>query len=318
MNRVANALRAYAELTRVSNLPTVISNVLTGLALGAALGEPDAATVAGILCGAVSFYVGGMALNDALDARWDGRERPQRPIPSGRVPLVNAYAIAIFTLVAATGIASLYGAATGAFGFALLAAIVLYNALHKRTILAVILMGACRGLVYCLAAAAVAWPFVGALVGIPAIALSLYTILLTVIARSERFPPPAPPRRATALEQCSSSTIKRTDHNTAPLSARLLALLIPFTVLPIAAFHQPIDTPPAVIAGALLAAWLVYAAWLILRRPARTIPAVLSWLAGISLVDAYILTLLDRPGTALIAGVCFCVTVFSQRGVSGT
>ena len=83
---LATALR----LGRVSNLPTVWSNVLAGSALA------GAATGVSVFCAmlaASAFYVGGMYLNDAFDRDIDSRERPERPIPSGAISAKSVFAI---------------------------------------------------------------------------------------------------------------------------------------------------------------------------------------------------------------------------------
>ena len=73
----------YLRLGRVSNLPTVWTNVLAGVALSGARAPAGTAV---LLALALSlFYVGGMFLNDAFDREVDTRERPERPIPSGTV-----------------------------------------------------------------------------------------------------------------------------------------------------------------------------------------------------------------------------------------
>ena len=59
------SLSVWLRLGRVSNLPTVWSNVLTGLALVGAL-QPDASLLVLVLALSL-FYVGGMYLNDAFD-----------------------------------------------------------------------------------------------------------------------------------------------------------------------------------------------------------------------------------------------------------
>ena len=70
-------------LGRVSNLPTVWTNMLTGVVLAG--GTLDDAR-AWLLAAALSlFYIAGMYLNDAFDADIDAVERPERPIPAGRV-----------------------------------------------------------------------------------------------------------------------------------------------------------------------------------------------------------------------------------------
>ena len=73
--------RAYMLLARVSNLPTVWSNVLAGtMAAGAA--TIDAGSAVRVLLAASLFYTGGMFLNDAFDADLDARVRPERPLPA--------------------------------------------------------------------------------------------------------------------------------------------------------------------------------------------------------------------------------------------
>ena len=78
-------VKNYAELGRVSNLPTCITNVLVGCAVGAEAASLRPLTVAAVIGGIGLLYVGGMALNDVVDAKIDGKERPKRPIPSGRI-----------------------------------------------------------------------------------------------------------------------------------------------------------------------------------------------------------------------------------------
>src|SRR5687768_10756602 len=65
---IASTLRAYAELGRISNLPTTISNVLVGCAIGAASGGAWRWWIIPLLAVAIaSFYIAGMALNDLAD-----------------------------------------------------------------------------------------------------------------------------------------------------------------------------------------------------------------------------------------------------------
>ncbi|HLY88157.1 MAG TPA: UbiA family prenyltransferase, partial [Acetobacteraceae bacterium] len=76
-------LSVALKLGRVSNLPTVWSNVLTGMALAGAA-TADCRLL--ILVVSLSlFYIGGMFLNDAFDHGFDAKARPERPIPSGQV-----------------------------------------------------------------------------------------------------------------------------------------------------------------------------------------------------------------------------------------
>ena len=68
----------------MSNLPTVWTNTLAGVTLAGRRRRRRAAWL--LLALAFSLlYTGGMYLNDAFDRDIDARERPERPIPSGRV-----------------------------------------------------------------------------------------------------------------------------------------------------------------------------------------------------------------------------------------
>ena len=92
------SLGVALRLGRVSNLPTVWTNVAAGMALsGAGLAVE---ILAGVALAMSLFYVGGMYLNDAFDRDIDARERPERPIPSGLVPAATVFQIG-FALLAA-------------------------------------------------------------------------------------------------------------------------------------------------------------------------------------------------------------------------
>ena len=94
-------LRDWAELFRISNLPTTWSNVLVGVAFASAGGRLDLARVAVLGFGVSLFYAAGMALNDTVDADIDAQERPGRPVPSGRIPRRLAFTVALGALVLA-------------------------------------------------------------------------------------------------------------------------------------------------------------------------------------------------------------------------
>src|ERR1035441_4725165 len=78
----ASLRRAFVILGRVSNLPTVWSNCLAAWLLAG--GGPWLRFA--ILClGSTLLYTGGVFLNDAFDVDFDGKYRPERPIPSGQI-----------------------------------------------------------------------------------------------------------------------------------------------------------------------------------------------------------------------------------------
>ena len=171
--------RAYLLLARVSNLPTIWTNVLAGtIVSGVAFVWADV----GRLCLAISvLYTAGMFLNDAFDRAFDARDRPDRPIPAGDVSAREAFATGWILLAAGLLLVAAGGnPASFMWGTVLAAAIVLYNYSHKHNPLGPIVMGVCRGLVYCVAAASSA---VTPAVAAAATALMVYVAMLTWIAK---------------------------------------------------------------------------------------------------------------------------------------
>ena len=75
-------LRLFLVLGRVSNGPTVWSNCLAAWWLSGG-GPWKRFTWLGT--GVTLLYIAGMFLNDACDAAFDRRYRPERPIPAGRI-----------------------------------------------------------------------------------------------------------------------------------------------------------------------------------------------------------------------------------------
>ncbi|WSY19112.1 UbiA family prenyltransferase (plasmid) [Embleya sp. NBC_00896] len=83
--------RAFAELVRAPAALSVPGDVLVGAA--ASGGLPRGREVA-LPVASVCLYWAGMALNDYADRDLDAKERPERPIPSGRISPGEALATA--------------------------------------------------------------------------------------------------------------------------------------------------------------------------------------------------------------------------------
>ncbi len=175
--------RAYLLLARVSNLPTVWTNMLAGsLLAGVAL---NARTVL-IASAAMSLvYCAGMWMNDACDAGADARARADRPIPRGDVTRAEVWTGA--AVLAGLGLAMLWfsGARAGArpWSVVLLGAIAYYNIRHKADPLGPLAMGLCRGLLYIVAASAAA-AVVPAPAWFGAAAIVLYVLGLTLVGKT--------------------------------------------------------------------------------------------------------------------------------------
>jgi 4-hydroxybenzoate polyprenyltransferase len=143
-------VRAYLELVRLPNLFTAMADVLAGyLTVTAASAGPghlnfDGDSLAWLLVTTVCLYGGGVALNDYFDESVDRVERPERPLPSGRISRQAArrFALALFIL------AGLSAASVGPLSLALTLATalsaVVYDAIGKRTSFGPLNMGLCR------------------------------------------------------------------------------------------------------------------------------------------------------------------------------
>lgn len=143
-------MRAWLVLGRLSNLPTIWTNVLAGavVAGGAVDGRVAWAVVVASL-----LYTGGMVLNDLWDMDHDGVHRPTRPLVSGQVSPKAAAWVMLALMVVGMQIARWVEPAAQVWVVALTVAIVYYDIRHKRDPLAPMVMGVCRGLVYTVAAA---------------------------------------------------------------------------------------------------------------------------------------------------------------------
>ena len=182
-------LHRLLTLARVSNLPTVWSNCLAAWFISGA--EPSWRML-WLLGGASLLYAAGCTLNDAFDAKWDAQHRPERIIPSGALSRRSVWIIGLVEMAA--GLALIFAGGVSAWGapVALAAGILLYDAWHKQSPLSVIIMGACRWLLY-LTAAAAAGGMMKPVMILGAV-LWLYIIVLSLVARGEAKRDSKPPQ----------------------------------------------------------------------------------------------------------------------------
>jgi UbiA prenyltransferase family len=283
------------RLGRVSNLPTVWTNTLTGIVLAG--GALDSPMTLPLLVALSLFYVGGMYLNDAFDARIDAIERPERPIPAGAIsaPSVFAAGFAMLTLGVALLVWIGYGPAGGSgawpalAGLALGGAIVLYDWYHKDNPLSPALMGVCRVLVYLAAGLAFAVP-PPAILWLAALLLLCYLIGLTYVAKQENLG-----------------------------EARNLWPLLFLAAPVLYALASAAGGWSSAMLFILFALWVGVALWFLKRRRAGDVPrAVVSLIAGIALLDAVLIAAAGAPGIAWLAVGGFVLTLALQRLVPGT
>ncbi|MCU0842740.1 MAG: UbiA family prenyltransferase [Thiobacillaceae bacterium] len=177
------ALKAWLDLCRVSNLPTVWTNVLAAsvLASGAFPAGPFLLLALALSC----FYLAGMSLNDLCDLEHDRRHRPDRPLPSGRVSPRGALVLTLALFAAGLGLLALAPDPLGlAAGLLLILAIVAYDLRHKGNPLSVLIMAACRLLVFVVVALALTGQ-VPALVWLAGALQFAWVVLVSLTARYE-------------------------------------------------------------------------------------------------------------------------------------
>ena len=280
-------LRTALQLGRVSNLPTVWTNTLAGAVLAGAGGT--GVQFALMLLAFSLFYTGGMFLNDAFDARFDAVQRPERPIPSGEIGARAVFAWGYGMLAAGVALLTSFGVAPALAGLTLAVAITFYDWHHKQNLLGPVVMGLCRVLVYVGAGLCVTLALPERL-WIGAALMWCYLIGLTYVAKQEN--------------------LGRVE-NLWPLL--LLAAPVAWGAW-LAAAH-----PVAGIFWLLFTGWMLVALWFLRRRAKGDVPrAVVSLIAGISLLDALLIAAAGAPALAVLALAGFGVTLYFQRYIAGT
>lgn len=279
-------LRTLLVLGRVSNVPTVWSNCLAAWLLNG--GGPWSNFL--LLCLATTLlYIGGMFLNDSFDAEFDREFRKERPIPSGQIKVQTVWLIGSILLLSGWLLTWLLGTSVAIGALLLVTAIVVYDAVHKRTAFAPLLMALCRLLLYITTGLATLQPLSQSVLW-HGLALAAYVTGLSYFARSESKP----------------GIIQR------------WPMLLLFTPLLANAFVNPHRDAASWIASGIFLAWLL---WCLRGLFGRTKPnmgrVVAGLLAGIVWVDA---STLPRPNVlpAFIFAGLFGLALLLQRKIPAT
>ena len=183
------ALRDLAELVRFPAALTVPGDVLAGAAAAGTLrGWRPVALAASSAC----LYWAGMALNDYADRELDATERPERPIPSGRVTPGTALGLAGGLTATSLVLAATTGRRALATALPLAGAVWAYDLLAKPTPAGPPVMGTARFLNVLLGGAAASRR------ALPA-ALAVGTHITAVTARRGAAAPPRSTLRRRAV-----------------------------------------------------------------------------------------------------------------------
>jgi 4-hydroxybenzoate polyprenyltransferase len=183
-------LRDYLELMRLPNVFTSMADVAMGFLFVRELtGSTDSWLLAVLLVSSSLLYLAGVVLNDVFDLELDLQERPDRPLPSGRISPSAARRFGwglllvgtVLGWVAAFIIGSILPAAIVVI---LVASILIYDAGLKYTPIGPVLMGACRTFNVLLGMSAAGTPFT-AEHWVVAGAIGLYIAGITWFAKTE-------------------------------------------------------------------------------------------------------------------------------------
>jgi len=139
-----NRLRAYLQLMRFPAVFTVIADVLLAFLITQPDREIVFSSLLTMLVVSSNFYLAGMVFNDVFDRKIDAIERPDRPIPSGRVTLPAAVCLGCVLLLTGWLLLASLGMFSLQLGFLLVACILLYDGVFNKNIVGPVLMGACR------------------------------------------------------------------------------------------------------------------------------------------------------------------------------
>jgi 4-hydroxybenzoate polyprenyltransferase len=285
MPRLSTLLR----LGRISNIPTVWTNVLAGSVIAG--GDRNPGGIALIMLAMTAFYVGGMYLNDFFDREIDARDRPGRPIHAGEIRAGAVSSIGFGLLATSIALMIPFGLAATVWGALLAAVIVLYDVWHKGNVLSPVVMGTCRALVYIETGAALA-ESTSAATMVGAVALASHVAGITYAAKQESLD------RVGNLWPLALLAV--------PLFVALPAMFSGWTVI---------------IAFVLLLAADAQAIHLLVRRPLPgAVPhAVSGLIAAICLVDALAIAL--AGGGVPFAAICalgYPLTRLFQKSIPGT
>jgi len=282
LDRRGNAIGAWLTMARVSNSPTVATNVLAGAALAGVL-DPGASVLL-LALAMVIFYTAGMLLNDVCDYGWDLTHRPDRPLVTGAVSRQSALVATIALFAVGLVLLWLVSLASVLAGLVLIALIVLYDVWHKTNPLSPLVMAGCRLMVYVTAFVAFAWPPTTLLVICGGL-LVLHLVGLTAIAKSEARPN--------------------------------VVGYWPAALLFVAPVYFALSSPLLALADAI---WIGSSIRYVYRRENRQIGTTVARLiAGISILDALVIARMDAPPQWIVVALLgFALTLLLQRYVEGT
>ena len=152
---MSSRLLAYLRLMRPANIVTAFADILAGIAVSGVwvweiegnpvIEAPSYWDYALLLLSTLGLYGGGVVFNDVFDFKLDQKERPERPLPSGKASLRGAIILGSFLF--AIGVFSAYFVTefSGLLACIIVVLVLTYNAWSKHhLVLGPLNMGLCR------------------------------------------------------------------------------------------------------------------------------------------------------------------------------
>jgi 4-hydroxybenzoate polyprenyltransferase len=157
-NRTAGSspLLAWLQLFRLPNVFTAMADIVAGFVFVRGDDALNSWPALALLLAASSLlYTAGMVLNDVFDFDQDLKERPFRPLPSGRISRLHAARVGWGMLLAGVALGWAAGFVplsdpialswrSGVMAMLIAVCVVAYDAVTKRTVIGPLFMGACR------------------------------------------------------------------------------------------------------------------------------------------------------------------------------
>jgi 4-hydroxybenzoate polyprenyltransferase len=203
------SLKSHLQLMRLPNAFTAMADPLAGalVAAGAGVGDLPLWGLALLMATSACLYTAGIVFNDLFDYELDRAERPERPLPSGRVSRGAARALGVALMTAGLACAATLTFIPIARGSCesvwqglvmhptfplavILAGIILaYDAVLKHLpVMREAGMGTCRATNFLLGATfGIQFGAPSPALWIPAVVLFIYVATLTAISRYEMF-----------------------------------------------------------------------------------------------------------------------------------
>lgn len=171
----------YLQLIRAPAVFTAQSNILAAH-LVATQGQFQWLNLFLLLISSSLLYMSGMVLNDCFDYDEDCQDRPQRPLPSGRIAIKTAWQFSGILMISGIAIAALVGYQQWLLAMFLAFLILLYNSYAKHTVFGFLAMGLCRYLNWLLGLSVITFQWDSLILALPVL---FYVCSLTLLSTIE-------------------------------------------------------------------------------------------------------------------------------------